>query len=331
MSENNPALRLIDLQYHIPLYEGLLRRKSGRIRIIDGISLDVLPGETVAIVGEKGSGKTTLGRTIIQLLKPTGGQVLFNGTNLTKLRSGALRQQRQKLQMVFQDPYTALNPRMTIGELLAEPLEIHRQGTEAERRERVRSLLHLVGLNGYVARHYPHEVAGGSRQRASIARALVTQPSFLILDEPTRALDTAVSQQILQLLQELKAQFQLTYLLLTSSMAAAVNMADRIYILYGGQIVEAGQTNLLRERPLHPYTQALAAAMPLPDPAAEARRQHFTLTGTHPDPANYPGGCRFHPRCPIASDLCRQQAPTLQNLGTPAQPHHVACHHAQPT
>lgn len=331
MSENNPALRLIDLQYHIPLYEGLLRRKSGRIRIIDGISLDVLPGETVAIVGEKGSGKTTLGRTIIQLLKPTGGQVLFNGTNLTKLRSSALRQQRQKVQMVFQDPYTALNPRMTIGELLAEPLEIHRQGTEAERRERVRSLLHLVGLNGYVARHYPHEVAGGSRQRASIARALVTQPSFLILDEPTRALDTAVSQQILQLLQELKAQFQLTYLLLTSSMAAAINMADRIYILYGGQIVEAGQTNLLRERPLHPYTQALAAAMPLPDPAAEARRQHFTLTGTHPDPASYPSGCRFHPRCPIASDLCRQQAPALQNLGTPAQPHHAACHHAQPT
>ncbi|RMD47864.1 MAG: ATP-binding cassette domain-containing protein, partial [Candidatus Thermofonsia bacterium] len=171
MSENNPALRLIDLQYHIPLYEGLLRRKSGRIRIIDGISLDVPPGETVAIVGEKGSGKTTLGRTIIQLLKPTNGQVLFNGTNLAKLKSGALRQQRQKLQMVFQDPYTALNPRMTIGELLAEPLEIHRQGTEAERQERVRSLLHLVGLNGYVARHYPHEVAGGSRQRASIARA----------------------------------------------------------------------------------------------------------------------------------------------------------------
>jgi len=330
MSENNPALRLIDLQYHIPLYEGLLRRKSGRIRIIDGISLDVPPGETVAIVGEKGSGKTTLGRTIIQLLKPTNGQVLFNGTNLAKLKSGALRQQRQKLQMVFQDPYTALNPRMTIGELLAEPLEIHRQGTEAERQERVRSLLHLVGLNGYVARHYPHEVAGGSRQRASIARALVTQPSFLILDEPTRALDTAVSQQILQLLQELKAQFQLTYLLLTSSMAAAVNMADRIYILYGGQIVEAGQTNLLRERPLHPYTQALAAAMPLPDPAAEARRQHFTLTGTHPDPASYPSGCRFHPRCPIASDICRQQAPTLQNLGTPTQPHLTACHHAQP-
>ncbi len=330
MSENNPALRLIDLQYHIPLYEGLLRRKSGRIRIIDGISLDVPPGETVAIVGEKGSGKTTLGRTIIQLLKPTNGQVLFNGTNLAKLKSGALRQQRQKLQMVFQDPYTALNPRMTIGELLAEPLEIHRQGTEAERQERVRSLLHLVGLNGYVARHYPHEVAGGSRQRASIARALVTQPSFLILDEPTRALDTAVSQQILQLLQELKAQFQLTYLLLTSSMAAAVNMADRIYILYGGQIVEAGQTNLLRERPLHPYTQALAAAMPLPDPAAEARRQHFTLTGTHPDPASYPSGCRFHPRCPIASDICRQQAPTLKNLGTPTQPHLTACHHAQP-
>lgn len=330
MSENNPALRLINLQYHIPVYEGLLRRQNGRIRIIDGISLDVLPGETVAIVGEKGSGKTTLGRTIMHLFKPTGGQILFNGTNLVKLKSSALRQQRQKLQMVFQDPYTALNPRMTIGELLTEPLEIHRQGTDAERQARVHTLLHQVGLNSYVARHYPHEIAGGSRQRVSIARALITQPSFLILDEPTRALDTAVSQQILQLLQELKAQFQLTYLLFTSSMAAAVNMANRIYILYGGQIVEASQTNLLRERPLHPYTQALAAAMPLPDPAAEARRQHYTLTGTPPNPTSYPGGCRFHPRCPIASDICSQQAPTLQNLGTSAQPHLVACHHAHP-
>ncbi len=327
-SSDDVIIKIRGLKKYFPIKRGVLRRKVGDIKAVDDISFDIKRGETLGLVGESGCGKSTAGRTILRLHEPTDGQVDFNGRDLTDLSKSEMRHARRDLQMIFQDPYSSLNPRMTVGSIIAEPLVIHGIGDSKSRKKRVKDLLELVGLNPYYVTRYPHEFSGGQRQRIGIARALATNPSFIVADEPISALDVSIQAQVVNLLDDLKKELGLTYLFIAHDLSMVRYISDRVAVMYLGKIVELGSRDDVYEHPLHPYTQALLSAIPMPDPELEGKRQRIILEGDVPSPANPPKGCRFHPRCGYATDICSQEDPEFRNLGTSDQPHMVACHHA---
>lgn len=326
MNNNETLLRVDDLKMHFPIYRGVFQRQVGAVRAVDGVSFEVKRGETMGLVGESGCGKSTTGRTILQLYKPTAGDVTFDGTDLVKLKGEQLRQMRRKMQMIFQDPYASLNPRMTVAQLIGEPLMVHNVATGAEITERVSHLLELVNLNPAFASRYPHEFSGGQRQRIGVARALALQPSFIICDEPISALDVSIQAQVVNLLEELQDQFNLTYLFIAHDLSMVKHISDRVAVMYLGILVELADRDELYAKPLHPYTQALLSAVPIPDPVADAKRQRVILQGDVPSPANPPSGCRFRTRCPIAEAQCAESRPEFREI---SPGHFVACFFAE--
>jgi len=328
MSNNNAdtLLRVENLKMHFPIYRGVFQRQVGAVLAVDGISFDVRRGETLGLVGESGCGKSTTGRAILQLYKPTAGNVHFEGVDLIKLRGEELRHMRRKMQMIFQDPYASLNPRMTVEQIVGEPLIVHSAATGKEIHERVENLLELVGLNPAFATRYPHEFSGGQRQRIGVARALALQPSFIICDEPISALDVSIQAQVVNLLEELQEQFNLTYLFIAHDLSMVRHISKRVAVMYLGVIVELTSRDELYLNPLHPYTQALLSAVPIADPVVAAQRQRIILEGDVPSPANPPSGCRFRTRCPIAESICAEKQPEFRELKAG---HFVACHFAE--
>lgn len=324
MSNNNEVLlRVEELKMHFPIYRGVFQRQVGAVRAVDGVSFDVKRGETLGLVGESGCGKSTTGRTILQLYKPTAGGVHFEGKDLVNLKGEEMRLMRRKMQMIFQDPYASLNPRMTVGQLVGEPLQVHNVATGAEINERVAHLLELVNLNPAFATRYPHEFSGGQRQRIGVARALALQPSFIICDEPISALDVSIQAQVVNLLEELQEQFNLTYLFIAHDLSMVKHISDRVAVMYLGVFVELASRDELYANPLHPYSQALLSAVPIPDPIADAKRKRTILEGDVPSPANPPSGCRFRTRCPIAEARCAESRPEFREVKSG---HFVACH-----
>lgn len=320
---NEVLLKVEDLKMHFPIYRGVFQAQVGAVRAVDGVSFDVFRGETLGLVGESGCGKSTTGRTILQLYKPTGGNVHFEGIDLVKLKGESLRKMRRKMQMIFQDPYASLNPRMTVAQLVGEPLMVHNVATAAEINERVAHLLELVKLNPAFSTRYPHEFSGGQRQRIGVARALALQPSFIICDEPISALDVSIQAQVVNLLEELQEQFNLTYLFIAHDLSMVRHISKRVAVMYLGVIVELTDRDELYANPLHPYTLALLSAVPIPDPVASAQRKRTILEGDVPSPANPPSGCRFRTRCPIAEARCADSRPDFREV---KPGHFVACH-----
>ncbi len=332
MSAKSMMLEVTDLKVHFPVTKGLFQRRVADIKAVDGVSFTLQRGETLGLVGESGCGKTTTGRAILQAIKPTHGGVKYwdqemeRYVDLTTLTSEELRRMRKQIQVIFQDPYGSLNPRMTCGDIVGEPLQIHGLAKGNALEEKVEELLTLVGIHPYMASRYPHEFSGGQRQRIGIARALASSPSFIVCDEPISALDVSIQAQIINLLEELQDQFGLTYLFIAHDLAVVRHISDRIAVMYLGKMMElAGHTELY-ERPLHPYTKALLSAIPVPDPRVEAKRERIILQGDVPSPMNPPSGCVFHTRCPAAAGRCRTETPTWRDMGTPQAPHFVACH-----
>ena len=323
-----PLLEVHELKKYFPIRRGVLRRQVGSVKAVDGVSFAVLQGETLGLVGESGCGKSTTGETILHLQEPTGGQVIFDGQDITSLNNKDLRQVRRRMQIIFQDPYASLNPRRNVRSIISEGLDIHNIGSKEERRERVAELMKLVGLNPYFAGRYPHEFSGGQRQRIGIARALATNPSFIVADEPISALDVSIQAQVVNLLDDLKDALGLTYLFLAHDLSMVRYISDRVAVMYLGRIVELGKRDEIFEHPLHPYTQALQSAVPIPNPDTEAKRQRIVLQGDVPNPADPPEGCHFHPRCQYATEICTSEYPEFRNLGAESTPHRVACHHA---
>jgi oligopeptide transport system ATP-binding protein len=316
-------LEVRNLVKHFEVGSGLFGGRRGIIRAVDGISLTVRRGETLGLVGESGCGKTTTGRCILQLERPTSGSVVFEGRNLTTLTDVELRPLRRRMQVIFQDPYSSLNPRMTVGQILAEPLAVHRIVPDAAARiARVNDLLAHVGLLRQHARRYPHELSGGQRQRVGIARALALEPALIVCDEPVSALDVSIQAQIINLLEDLQSELRLTYLFVAHDLSVVRHISDRVAVMYLGRIVEVADRKTLYDDPKHPYTRALLSAVPIPDPAIEARRERLVLGGEVPSPLNPPAGCVFHPRCPIAIHDCRRAIPELRQVGPD---HQAAC------
>ncbi|NOZ28044.1 MAG: dipeptide ABC transporter ATP-binding protein [Chloroflexi bacterium] len=316
-------LRVEGLKMHFPITQGIiLQRQVGSIKAVDGIDFYIRRGETLGLVGESGCGKSTTGRAILQLYRPTAGHVYFDGEDLTLMKGERLRQQRRKMQMIFQDPYASLNPRMTVGNIIGEPLEVHNIARGKEKRDRVMELLQVVGLNPYFINRYPHEFSGGQRQRIGIARALAVNPDFIVCDEPISALDVSIQAQIINLLEDLQAQFGLTYLFIAHDLSVVRHISNRVAVMYLGKIVEMTDRDTLYKNPLHPYTQALLSAVPIPDPQIEAKRQRIILEGDVPSPANPPKGCNFCTRCPKVMDICWEEEPPFRDLG---DEHFVAC------
>jgi oligopeptide transport system ATP-binding protein len=313
-----------NVQKYFPVTAGLiLPRKVGDVRAVDGISFTINRGETLGLVGESGSGKSTLGRCIVQLLKQTEGQIQFDGVELSDLGGNDLRAMRRRINMIFQDPYSSLSPRLTAGKIIGEPIEIHKlAASAAERRERVEELLRIVGLNPYMADRYPHEFSGGQRQRIGIARAIAAEPEFIVADEPVSALDVSIQAQVINLLQDLQERFNLTYLLIAHDLSVVRHISDRVAVMYLGKLMEIAPCDDLYEEPQHPYTKALLSAVPVPDPKVERAREHVVLQGDIPSPIAPPSGCVFHTRCPIAVRECAETVPPLQEV---APGHLTAC------
>jgi len=308
---------------HFPVHGGILRRTIGQVHAVDDVSFEIYPGQTLGLVGESGCGKTTLGRTILQVIRPTSGEILFDGRDLAAVAGAEQKAFRRSAQMIFQDPFSSLDPRATVGEIIGEGLRIHRVGSRAERAERVREIMSLVGLRPYYAQRYPHEFSGGQRQRIGIARALVLHPKLVVCDEPVSALDVSIQSQILNLLKDLQRQLALTYLFIAHNLAVVRYISDRVGVMYLGKLVEVAPTEELFANALHPYTQALLSAIPVADPAQRDSRRQIVLAGDVPSPINPPAGCRFHTRCPFAIDICRVVEPPLKQYGND---HVAACH-----
>lgn len=324
MNQANPLLRVEHLTKHFPVTRGIIFQKQvGAVQAVDDVSFVIKQGETFGLVGESGCGKSTTGRAILQLHKPTAGKVYFQDTELTTADAGTLRHMRRNMQIIFQDPYASLNPRMTVGSIIAEPLEIHNVGTARERQERVQELLRLVGLNPYFVNRYPHEFSGGQRQRIGVARALALQPEFIVCDEPISALDVSIQAQVVNLLEKLQDEFGLTYLFIAHDLSMVRHISDRVAVMYLGKVVELASRDELYENPMHPYAKALLSAVPIPDPAKEEKRRRIILEGDVPSPINPPSGCRFHPRCPIAEEICKEVVPEWREI---RPDHWVACH-----
>jgi len=321
--ENNMLLRVDGLVKHFPILAGVFQRQVGVVHAVDGISFHVYKGETFGLVGESGCGKSTAGRTIIQLYRPTAGHVYFDGLDLASLKGEELRRMRRRIQMIFQDPYASLNPRMPIGEIVGEPLKVHDLARGDEIRERVEDLLSTVRLSRGFASRYPHEFSGGQRQRIGIARALALQPDFIVCDEPISALDVSIQAQVINLLEDLQEKMGLTYLFIAHDLSVVRHISDRVAVMYLGILVEMATRDELYAHPLHPYTQALLSAVPVPDPFVEEKRQRIILEGDVPSPVNPPSGCRFRTRCPLAEKICAEQVPAWREV---APEHWVACH-----
>ena len=321
-------LEVKDLKMYFPVTAGIIfQRKIADVKAVDGVTFSIKRGETLGLVGESGCGKTTTGRAILQLYKPTQGNIIFEGQDLTQLSGSEMRAMRRKIQVIFQDPYGSLNPRMTCGDIVGEPLTVHKLTTnKGEYRDRVAELLEVVGLNPYMGDRYPHEFSGGQRQRIGIARALAVNPSFIVCDEPVSALDVSIQAQVINLLEDLQERFGLTYLFIAHDLSVVRHISDRVAVMYLGHIVEVADRNELYENPLHPYTKALLSAVPIPDPAIEATRERIILTGDVPSPMNPPPGCVFHTRCPVMIDDCQLEMPELREV----EPNHwVACIRAE--
>jgi oligopeptide transport system ATP-binding protein len=323
-TDNNTLLEVKGLKKYFPVTQGIIfQRKVADIRAVDDVSFSIKRGETLGLVGESGCGKTTVGRTILQLERPTAGEVLFQGEDLCQLDKQSLRRRRRKMQIIFQDPFASLSPRMSVSSIVGEPLQIHRLLEKRKRQERVQELLQVAGLSPSLANRYPHELSGGQRQRVGIARALAVEPDFIVCDEPVSALDVSIQAQIVNLLAELQAEFSLAYLFIAHDLAVVRHISDRIAVMYLGKIVEVASRKDLYENPLHPYTKALLSAVPVPDPVVESKRRRIILGGDVPSPLNPPPGCSFHPRCPVATTECRDIAPRLKDAGGG---HWVSCH-----
>ena len=312
------------LQMYFPVNAGVfIQRKVADVRAVDNLTFHVTKGETLGLVGESGCGKSTTGRALIQLYRPTGGSVNFGGTELTKLKGSELRRFRRRMQMIFQDPFSSLNPRMSVQQIIGEPLAIHGLYKGAERKERIEYILQAVGLNPAFARRYPHEFSGGQRQRIGIGRALAVEPEFIVADEPVSALDVSIQAQVINLMEDLQHQFGLTYLFIAHDLAVVRHISDRVAVMYLGKMMELADRNELYDNPLHPYTKALLSAVPITDPELERKRERIILTGDVPSPLRPPPGCVFNTRCPIAVDECRERVPDWREV-VPA--HWVACH-----
>ena len=317
-------LEVKNLKMHFPVGSGFLSRKPvGYVKAVDDVSFTVKRGETLGLVGESGCGKTTTGRCILQLYKPTAGQVIFDGQDLTSMNTKTMRGMRREMQVIFQDPYSSLNPRMTAGNIIGEPLIVHGLvANKTEYRNKVADLLTNVGLNPYMADRFPHEFSGGQRQRIGVARALSVSPKFIVADEPVSALDVSIQAQIINLLEDLQEQFNLTYLFIAHDLSVVRHISDRVGVMYLGHLVEMAERNEIYRNPIHPYTKALLSAVPIPDPVLDAQRERVLLTGEVPSPLNPPSGCVFHPRCPAANDTCSQYLPELREVETD---HYSAC------
>lgn len=327
-TQDNVILRVENLKKYFPIRRGVFRRQVGSVKAVDDISFDVYRGETLGVVGESGCGKTTAGRTIIRLYEPTDGHVYFNDRDLANLSGGELRQMRQKMQMIFQDPYASLNPRMNVLGIVGEPLEIYKIASGKKKKDRVAELLHMVGLNPALINRFPHEFSGGQRQRIGLARSLALNPSLVICDEPISALDVSIQAQVVNLLEELQKELGLTYIFIAHDLSMVRHISKRVAVMYLGKIMELTDRDTLYKNPLHPYTQALLSAIPVPDPEVEEKRQRIILEGDLPSPANPPVGCNFNSRCPLAVDVCFEIEPKLIEV----EPGHMcACHLVEPT
>jgi len=315
-----PLLKVKNLKKHFPIKNKLFQKQNSSVKAVDGISFDVNRGETIGLVGESGCGKSTTGRMLMKLLEPTEGEIYYNGENVTNLEERDFRPYRKKIQMIFQDPYASLNPRMKVGDIISEPLIIH-NFDKSTREKKVKDLLEIVGLSGYHAKKYPHEFSGGQRQRIGVARALIMNPELIIADEPVSALDVSIQSQILNLLDDLQEEFKLTYVFIGHDLSVIEHISDRVGVMYLGKLVELAPKEKLYAEPLHPYTKALLSAVPIPDPTD--KRERIILSGDIPSPANPPSGCTFHTRCPFAFDKCKQVVPKWREV---KEGRFAACH-----
>lgn len=324
MSEDPILLSVQNLVKHFPIMRGIIfERQVGAVHAVDDFSLDVRRGETLGLVGESGSGKTTVGRTILQFYRPDSGHVYFEGTDLVGMKGEELRRTRRKMQMIFQDPYASLDPRMTVADIISEPLTAHQLANRKVAIEKVEELLNLVGLNPAYIHRYPHEFSGGQRQRIGIARAIAMQPSLVVCDEPISALDVSIQAQVVNLLEDLQDRFNLTYIFIAHDLSMVRHISDRVAVMYLGVLMELAGREELYNNALHPYTQALLSAVPIPDPPLERKRHRIILQGSIPSPVNPPSGCRFRTRCPIAMSICSEEKPAFRELNPG---HYVACH-----
>ncbi len=325
MATNDHFIEIENLTMYFPVLAGVMRKKVADVRAVDGISFYIKKGETLGLVGESGCGKTTTGRCILQLYQVTGGRVVFNGTELTKLKGEDLRRMRRNMQLIFQDPYASLNPRMTAGDIIGEPLLSHGLAKGQQYKDQVAELFRMVELEPRMTVRFPHEFSGGQRQRIGIARALALRPSFIVCDEPVSALDVSIQAQVIMLLMRLREEFGLTYLFIAHDLSVVRHISDRVAVMYLGKLMEITSSDELYANPVHPYTQALLSAVPIPDPVVDRERQRILLSGDVPSPINPPSGCHFHPRCHVATAACKEAEPELRDIGGE---HWVACHRA---